>query len=74
MKTKYGTTRWEILKASMRRELTLITRNKFLYCFRTGQGACGTEKDDGHSDIRSPHVDYKPHAQQVELFTDDAVA
>jgi len=30
MKTKYGTTRWEILKASTKRELTLIKRNKFL--------------------------------------------
>ena len=37
MKTRYGTTRWDLLRASMQREFTLVVRQKFLYLFRTSQ-------------------------------------
>ena len=37
MKTRYGTTRWDLLKASTQREFTLVLRQKFLYLFRTSQ-------------------------------------
>ena len=36
-KRKYGDTRLKLLQANLRRELTLISRGRFLYIFRTCQ-------------------------------------
>lgn len=36
-RTKYAVPRWELLKACFAREILLIKRHRFLYCFRTCQ-------------------------------------